>query len=125
MSDTHLPFKMQLVVIVMIPLIMPAVIGAMTYFRQSYKRTKNSNYLRPFFNSVFLIDNKMEILHKLCYDNKEQRVMCDSIKKLIVRKYALLNQLLLLDDEEKITSELNRISKKILYSKVLAILDKK
>lgn len=148
MAIPNFPFKIQLVVIVMITLIMLAVIGGMTYFRltfivnnvaesgkpnvkiiflkqitadlseaestvKSYKLTRNSNYLRPFFNSVFLIDNKMDMLHKLCLDNIEQRVMCDSIKKLIVRKYALLNQLLLLEDEEKITTELNRISKKI------------
>lgn len=144
----NFPFKIQLVIIVIITLIMLAVIGVVTYFRltyivnnvaeaarpnvkliflkqintdlsaaestvKSYKLTRNSSYLRPFFNSVFLIDNKINILQKLCSENEQQRVMCDSIKTLVVKKYSLLNQLLFLEDEAKITEELNRISLKI------------
>lgn len=80
---------------------------------KSYKLTRNSNYLRPFFNSVLVVDNKISVLQKLCLENNEQRIMCDSIKKLVLKKFSLLNQLLLLDDDVKITEELRRISKKI------------
>lgn len=80
---------------------------------KSYKLTRNSNYLRPFFSSVFVINNKVNTLQKLCADNSKQKEMCDSIKHLVEKKYSLLNQLLLLEDEAKITEELNRISRKI------------
>jgi CHASE3 domain sensor protein len=33
---------------------------------KSYKLTRNSNYLRPFFNSVLVVDNKISVLQKLC-----------------------------------------------------------
>ena len=148
MTAPSFPFKIQLVVIVLITLVMLTVIGIITYFRltyivnnveesakpnvkivflkqittdlaeaestvKSYKLTRNSSYLRPFFNSVFIVNNKIKTLNKLCIDNEEQRIMCDSIQTLISRKYSLLNHLLLMEDEEKITDELKRISKKI------------
>jgi signal transduction histidine kinase/ActR/RegA family two-component response regulator len=80
---------------------------------KSYVLTRNSSYLRPFFSSISVIDNKVGVLQKLCADNAHQKIIVDSINTLIIKKYMLLNQLLLLNNDEKITEELRRISRKI------------
>lgn len=80
---------------------------------KSFILTRNSNYLTPFFNSVSLISDRMDTLQKICNEDPAQRVMADSMRQLIVRKYSILNELLSLQDDQEITSELKRIFNKI------------
>ncbi|MES2590562.1 MAG: ATP-binding protein [Bacteroidota bacterium] len=80
---------------------------------KSFILTRNSNYLKPFFSSVSLISERMNTLQKICNEDSEQRVMADSMRQLIVRKYAILNELLSLQDDQEITYELKRIFDKI------------
>lgn len=77
---------------------------------KSYNLTHNNDYLSPFYNSVASVDDRMNELSRLSKNDTVQRAISDSINMLIEKKYELLNEMLALRHDEKITNELKKIS---------------
>ncbi|MBA3704590.1 MAG: response regulator [Bacteroidetes bacterium] len=80
---------------------------------KSYVLTRNNDYLTPFYNSLSSIDERIEFLRRLCRDDANERILIDSVNTLVVKKYEILNELLTLNDDALVTSELKKISQKI------------
>jgi len=77
---------------------------------KSYNLTRNSDYLSPFYSSISAVDERMNELQRLSKQDPLQRTIADSIHKLIEKKYELLDEMLALHYDEKITDELKKIS---------------
>lgn len=60
---------------------------------RTYTITRESENLKPFYESITTIDNKMTRLYELV-KNKEQLAMVDSMEHLIERKYSTLKKLI-------------------------------
>ncbi len=80
---------------------------------KSYMLTRDNNYLTPFYNSLSSIDEKMDILQRLCKEDATQQILVDSVHQLVGEKYEILNSLLSLNNDERIPAELKKISEKI------------
>lgn len=80
---------------------------------KSYNLTHSQEYLIPFYTSVSLVDKKLTELENSKKHDHRERVIIDSIVLLCEARFELLKKQLYLDDEKKITDELNAISSKI------------
>lgn len=80
---------------------------------KSYSISKNDIYLKPFYNAVSSIDNKMELLYQYSKNDQEQIPIIDSLNILIEKKYYILNQFLEINPQENIKESLNEISEKL------------
>ncbi|MGQ0829320.1 MAG: ATP-binding protein [Bacteroidota bacterium] len=80
---------------------------------KSYVLTRDNTYLTPFFNSLSLIDNRIDKLQEYSGENTTQQLIVDSVRQLVIKKYIILNELLTLSDDEHVADELQKISKKI------------
>lgn len=77
---------------------------------KSYNLTQNNEYLTPFYSSLSSVDERMEELKQLSKKNGAQKIIAERIHKLVEKKYELLNELLVLHYDDRITDELKKIS---------------
>lgn len=80
---------------------------------KSYQLTKDENYLTPFYQSLVTIDDRMEQLHTQSSGKQYLEHLADSVEELVKLKYEIFNQILQLENNEKVTQELQRISQKL------------
>ena len=80
---------------------------------KSYNLTGNSDYLAPFYNSIASVDDRMEDLKQLSRNEPVQLRMGDSLQALTEKKYRLLDELMALHYDERVISELKKISMKL------------
>ncbi len=80
---------------------------------KSYRLTKDDSYLEPFYETVSTIDERMEQLRNQSSGEAYLEKLADSVETLVQLKYEVFNQILALDDNQKVTEELQRISKKL------------
>ncbi len=80
---------------------------------KSYRLTKDDSYLTPFYESVLTIDERIEQLHSQSSGKEYLENLADSVETLVQMKYEIFNEILILDDNSKVTDELQRISKKL------------
>jgi signal transduction histidine kinase/CheY-like chemotaxis protein/HPt (histidine-containing phosphotransfer) domain-containing protein len=80
---------------------------------KTYRLTGDDNYLDPFYNSISSVDERMQELHRQSNGEAAQEKLADSVQQLVELKYQVLNKFLLLEGNEKVTGELQKISKKL------------
>lgn len=80
---------------------------------KSYRLTKDDSYLTPFYESVLTIDERIEQLHSQSSGKEYLENLADSVETLIQMKYGIFNEILALDDNSKVTNELQSISRKL------------
>lgn len=80
---------------------------------KSYVLTHNKKQLIPFYTSVDLIHERMLGFEKICDGERNQHYLVDSMRILLLEKSKNLSELLKLSNDNGITNELNKISKKI------------
>jgi signal transduction histidine kinase/CheY-like chemotaxis protein len=80
---------------------------------KSYNLTGDKNYLTPFYTAVAAIDERIDELKSISYQNADQKVIIDSIEVLIEEKYSILQQLLSLRKDQSIFNELDKISRQL------------
>lgn len=80
---------------------------------KSYNLTYDKEHLISFYNSISSFESKIEELEKSKKYSKHEKYVIDNVTQLAEKRFELLKQQLYLDDEEKITDELNTISRKI------------
>jgi signal transduction histidine kinase/DNA-binding NarL/FixJ family response regulator len=80
---------------------------------KSYNLTYDKEHLISFYNSISSFESKIEELKRAKKYSKHEKYVIDNITQLVEKRFELLKQQLYLDDEGKITDELNTISRKI------------
>lgn len=80
---------------------------------RSYNLTSHTNYLSSFYSSMVSLENRFRDLEKIKVSNNREMVIMDSVILLTELRFELLKKQLYIDDESKITDELNEISTKI------------
>lgn len=89
---------------------------------KSYNLTYSKEHLIAFYNTISVFERQMVDLGNAPKYNQDERFIINNVLALAEKRFELLKQQLYLDDEEKITDELNAISVKIdeVYQKRLA-----
>lgn len=80
---------------------------------KSYNLTYNKEHLMSFYNAISAFEDKTQQLTYAPKNSNRERFIIRNIISLAEKRFELLKQQLYLDDEEKITDELNTISLKI------------
>src|SRR5262245_692695 len=77
---------------------------------RSYNLTHNENYLSSFYATVYAVD---QILVSLRNGDSADHHLIDSLAGMVDEKYEVLGEILLLQNNEKVTDELKRIARKL------------
>lgn len=80
---------------------------------KAYNLSNEKEYLISFYTSLALADNDLNELKNRKYRHKNESEIIDSTVLLCAKKFELLKKQLYLENEEKITDELNVISDKV------------
>lgn len=80
---------------------------------KSYNLTYNKEHLLAFYNTISSFETQTEEIGKARKHNQRERFIVNNVILMAEKRFELLKQQLYLDDEEKITDELNAISVKI------------
>ncbi len=80
---------------------------------RSYALSREQSSLSPFYNSVKSIDAKIDRLKEMYEADELGTSQLDSLQLLIEQKYGIMNEMLKLQNDDKITESLKRISKTI------------
>lgn len=80
---------------------------------KSYNLTYNKEHLLAFYNTISSFETKTEEIGTARKHNQKERFIINNVILMAEKRFELLKQQLYLDDEEKITDELNAISVKI------------
>ncbi|KAB2914367.1 MAG: response regulator [Bacteroidetes bacterium] len=80
---------------------------------KSYRLTNDDSYLTPFYESISQVDGRMALLKQQSSGDEYQVKLADSVAQLVEIKYSLLNRLLLLENNEKVADELQKIAQKL------------
>ncbi len=80
---------------------------------KSYRLTNDESYLTPFYESISQVDGRMALLKQQSSEDEYLVKLADSVAQLVEIKYSLLNRLLLLENNEKVADELQKIAQKL------------
>lgn len=80
---------------------------------KSYSLTKDTTYLSQFYNAAEKSDLKLEKLRYYKPKHKNLTIDIDSLESLIMQKFEILNNLLILQDKYRVEEALNKVVKKI------------
>ncbi len=80
---------------------------------KSYRLTNDESYLTPFYESISQVDGRMALLKQQSSGEVYLMKLADSVAQLVEIKYSLLNRLLLLENNEKVADELQKIAQKL------------
>jgi signal transduction histidine kinase/DNA-binding NarL/FixJ family response regulator len=80
---------------------------------KSYRLTNDESYLTPFYESISQVDGRMALLKQQSSGEEYLVKLADSVAQLVEIKYSLLNRLLLLENNEKVADELQKIAQKL------------
>lgn len=80
---------------------------------KSYTLTKDSTYLKSFYLSVDRVDSKLSQLKKLQKLRSDSSNTLDSVELLIIAKFNLLHDLLLLQDEFRVQVALDKVIRNV------------
>lgn len=80
---------------------------------KTFSITHDTDYLSPFYLSAALIDEKMDTLYSLPADTVLQRILADSMNTLVEKKFGILNEILALQNDDRVKDALTRISVKL------------
>ncbi|MBL7931111.1 MAG: response regulator [Bacteroidia bacterium] len=80
---------------------------------RSYRLTHDNEYLFSFYKQMPEIEARIKELNEKASEGWWERALKDTVVFLTQKRFELLRQQLYLEDEEKITEELNTVSKKI------------
>lgn len=79
---------------------------------KSYNLTRDTSYLPQYYQSVSTVDSILRNLHE-GVDDTQIKAHTDSLSYLVSEKYQILEAILLLQNNERVTDELKRITKRI------------
>jgi signal transduction histidine kinase len=68
---------------------------------RGYQLTQDTTFLEPYHQSVSFLDRDIRTLDSLLMDQQEQRIRKDSLKELILKQYAIINSILVNEDENR------------------------
>lgn len=80
---------------------------------KSFSLTKDTTYLDRFYIAAEKSDSKLESLKEFKPKNKEIHIDIDSLNTLIIKKFNILNDLLLVQDKYRVEEALNKVVIKI------------
>jgi signal transduction histidine kinase/DNA-binding response OmpR family regulator len=80
---------------------------------KSYSITNNSSYLSPFYRATSSIDEKIQELNLLSRNDPDQQPIIDSVSYLIEEKFIILNELMLMQDDNRVDVTLKELADKL------------
>lgn len=80
---------------------------------KSYRITGDESYLSPFFESISLIDTRIDALQQQSSGEAYLENLADSVGQLVQIKYAILNQFLKLEENPRVNEELKKLSEQL------------
>ena len=78
---------------------------------RAYSITKSEDYLNPFYDLLYTIDNKLNIIRDLAAEDERQLQKLDSLDFLIAKKLDILNEYLEMENDEDVKEALIGIVK--------------
>ena len=78
---------------------------------RAYSITKSDDYLNPFYDLLYTIDNKLNFLRDLASEDERQLQKLDSLDFLIAKKLDILNEYLEMENDEDVKEALIGIVK--------------
>lgn len=79
---------------------------------QAYTVTGDTIYLEPFYRSASTIDSRIDQLYELSKEH-DQESQIDTLKSLIEQKFLILNEMLAIREDNRVSKTLERISARL------------
>lgn len=61
---------------------------------RGYQLTRDTTFLRPYYQSVSSLDQEIDLLDSLLLDHDKQRIRKDSLKQLLIKQYNIIGSIL-------------------------------